>query len=93
MHHQGLTLFAYLLRLCAAGARLGGSSPSASNHFWAPTPTGPTGGASAERVTLEVLNRRIRTNADMLLDFKVGAWASKVLMGRWLHVLRWLCHP
>ncbi len=63
----------YALRLCAAGARLGGSSPSASNHFWAPTPAGPTGGSSAERVTLEVLNRRIRTNADMLLDFKVRA--------------------
>ncbi len=71
MQRQGLTLFAYMLRLCAAGARLGGSSPSASNHFWAPTPAGPTGGSSAERVTLEVLNRRIRTNADMLLDFKV----------------------
>ncbi|GLI62792.1 hypothetical protein VaNZ11_005540 [Volvox africanus] len=45
------------------------ASTGSSSHFWAPSPSGPSA-ASGERVTLEASNRRIRTNADLLLDFQ-----------------------
>ncbi|GFR46583.1 hypothetical protein Agub_g8188 [Astrephomene gubernaculifera] len=42
---------------------------AAAGHFWAPSPSGLKG-AITERVTLEVLNRRISASADLLLDFQ-----------------------
>ncbi|GIL69407.1 hypothetical protein Vretimale_13501 [Volvox reticuliferus] len=53
------------------------TSTSNSSHFWAPSPSGPSV-ASGDRVTLEVSNRRIRTNADLLLDFQNALAAAVV---------------
>ncbi|KAG2426818.1 hypothetical protein HXX76_012870 [Chlamydomonas incerta] len=61
----------------AMGSSSGGGAGAARHHaqpFWAPNASGPVGGClpstSGERVTLEVLNRRICANADLLLDFQ-----------------------
>ncbi|GLC44591.1 hypothetical protein PLESTM_001618600 [Pleodorina starrii] len=45
------------------------SSGGGAGQFWAPSPSGPSA-ASGDRVTLEACNRRIRANADLLLDFQ-----------------------
>eukprot|EP00198_Chlamydomonas_reinhardtii_P010233 XP_001699570.1 predicted protein [Chlamydomonas reinhardtii] len=61
----------------SASKAIGGGAGAARHHpqpFWAPNASGPVGGCmpstNGERVTLEVLNRRICANADLLLDFQ-----------------------
>ncbi|KAG2454334.1 hypothetical protein HYH02_001360 [Chlamydomonas schloesseri] len=61
----------------ASASKAMGGGAAGRHHpqpFWAPSASGPVGGCmpstNGERVTLEVLNRRICANADLLLDFQ-----------------------